>query len=74
MIEKLTKDLINKLIIEINKNENKEKIEKDIMNPVFSNFAGKIYPYVSLLFIMYSINLVLIVLILVLIIVFNKKN
>lgn len=73
MIEKLTKDFINKIILEINKQENKEKLESDIINPIFSNFAERIYPYVSLLFIMYSLNLILIIIILVLIIIYNKK-
>jgi hypothetical protein len=73
MLEKITKDFINKIIIEINKQENKDKLEKDIINPIFSNFAEKIYPYVSLLFIMYSLNLILIIIILILIILYNKK-
>ena len=72
MLDKLTKDLINKVIIEINKPENKNRIEKEIFKPVFTNFADRIYPYVSLLFIMYILNLVLIIIILVLLI--NKKN
>ena len=61
MLEKLTKDFINKLIIEINKEENKTKLEQEVINPIFSNFADRIYPYVSLLFIMYSLNLILII-------------
>lgn len=73
MLEKITKDFINKIIIEINKQENKDKLEKDIINPIFSNFAEKIYPYVSLLFIMYSLNLILIIIILILIVIYNKK-
>ena len=72
MLDKLIKDLINKLIIEVNKPENKSKLEKQIFKPIFSNFADRIYPYVSLLFIMYILNLVLIIIILVLLI--NKKN
>lgn len=74
MLDKLTKDFINKIIIEINKTENKQKLEKEIINPIFSNFAERIYPYVSLLFIMYSLNLILIIIILILIILYNKKN
>ena len=66
MVEKITKDLISKIIVEINKPENKAKIENEIINPVFLNFADKIYPYVSLLFLMYSLNLILIIAILVL--------
>lgn len=74
MIDKLIKDLINKSIIEIKKRENKELVDKEIINPILKSFTEKIYPYVSLLFIMYSLNLVLIIVILVLIILYNKKN
>lgn len=74
MLNKLTKDFINKLIIEINKEENKIKLEQEIINPILTNFADRIYPYVSLLFIMYSLNLILIIVVLVLIIIYNKKN
>jgi hypothetical protein len=73
MIDKITKDFISRLILEINKPENKVKIENDVISPIFSNFADRIYPYVSLLFIMYSLNLVLIIVILVLIILYKNK-
>jgi hypothetical protein len=73
MIEKLTKDFINKIVLELNKQENKDKLEKDIFNPIMLNFSERIHPYVSLLFIMYSLNLILIIVILVLIILYNKK-
>jgi len=74
MIDKLVKDFIQKTIIEIKKKENKDVIETEILNPIFSSFTEKIYPYVSLLFIMYCLNLVLIIVILILIILYNKKN
>jgi len=74
MIDKLIKDFIDKSIIELNKKDNKEKIESEILNPIFSRFTERIYPYVSLLFLMYCLNLVLIIVILILIILYNKKN
>ena len=74
MIDKLIKDFIDKSIIELKKKENKERIELEILNPIFSNFTERIYPYVSLLFLMYCLNLVLIIVILILIILYNKKN
>ena len=74
MIEKLTKDFICKLIIEINKPDNQFELETKLFNPILSNFANRIYPYVSLLFIIYSLNLILIITILILIIMYNKKE
>jgi len=71
MLNRIMKDVIKKFIIEINREDNKCIIEKDIFNPIFSNFTQRIYPYVSLLFAMYTINLILIIIILILII---KKN
>lgn len=71
MLEKITKDFISKLIIEINKEENKERLEKEIMNPLFCSLTNRIYPYVSLLFLMYSINIILIIIILLIL---YKKN
>ena len=73
MLDKLTKDFISKIVIEINKEENKTKLEQEVINPIFTNFANRIYPYVSLLFIMYSLNLILVIIVLVLIILYNKK-
>lgn len=74
MIEKITKDFINRIVCEINKIENKEKLENEIIKPIFCTFSERIYPYVSLLFIMYSLNLILIIIILILIIFYNKNN
>ena len=33
--------------MEINKQENKEKLEKEVINPIFSNFAERIYTQVN---------------------------
>ena len=74
MIDKITKDFLDKIIKEINKPENRTKLEKDIISPLLSTFTDRIYPYVSLLFIMYSLNLILIIVILILIILYNKKK
>jgi len=73
MIDKLIKDFVKKTVIEIKKQENKDLIEKEIVDPVLKNFTDRIYPYVSLLFILYCLNFVLIIIILVLLIIYNKK-
>ena len=72
MIDKLTKDLIDKMVIELNKKDNKEKLENEIINPILQNFTSKLFPYISLLFIMYSFNILLIISIIILVI-NNKK-
>ena len=69
MIEKLTKQLIEKFICEFNKEDNKKKLNEEILNPIFKSFSDKIYPYISLLFIIYSLNLIIIIAILVLVII-----
>ena len=73
MLDKLIKDFVKKTVIEIKKQENKDLIEKEIVDPVLKNFTDRIYPYVSLLFILYCLNFVLIIIILVLLIIYNKK-
>ena len=72
MIEKLMKNFIDKVITELNKEDNKEKLDKQIINPILSNFSYKLFPYISLLFIMYSFNIILIISIIILIL--NNKN
>ena len=72
MIDKLTKDFLNKIVVELKKEDHLDKLENEIIAPVLANFSERIYPYVSLLFLMYSLNLILIIIILILI-VFNKK-
>ena len=72
MIDRLTKDFIDKMIIEIKKEDNKNKIKKDILSPILSEFSERIYPYISILFIMYSINLILIIVVLILIVLKKK--
>jgi len=72
MIDKLTKDFIEKFVSEIKKEDNKKKLKEDIVYPILNEFSDKIYPYISILFVMYSLNLVLIIVILFLILI--KKN
>lgn len=74
MIEQLTKDFLNKIVIEIKKDDNKKTIKNDILEPILSEFSDTIYPYISILFLMYSINLILIIVILFLILLKKKTN
>ena len=72
MIDKITRDFIDKMVIEVKKDDNRKKVKEEILNPILDEFTEKIYPYINMLFIMYSINLILIILILILT-VFKKK-
>ena len=47
MVEKLTKDLLNRVMAEIKREENQKKIEIEILNPLLIKFSNKIYPYVT---------------------------
>lgn len=68
MIKNFTKNILSKIIYEINVKENKEQINNEIIKPILTTFSEQIYPYVSLLFILYCINLIIIITILILII------
>jgi hypothetical protein len=56
MIEKITKNIIDKFKIEFNKDENQKKIKKDFFDPIINNIKKIIYPYVLLLFILCILN------------------
>ena len=55
MIEKLTKDLISKMVIEIKKEDNKKQIQENILNPILCQFTDRIYPYITLLFTKFAV-------------------
>lgn len=66
-MDKITKNLIDKFICQLNDKDNKKRLNEEILNPIFKEFSNKIYPYVSLLFMMYILNLILVIVILTLI-------
>tara|TARA_B100001093_G_scaffold518590_1_gene603983 strand:+ start:3232 stop:3465 length:234 start_codon:yes stop_codon:yes gene_type:complete len=72
MIDELAKDFLFKISTELKKDENKRSIKEEIIEPLFNEISVKIYPYISILFGMYCINLILIIIILLIILM--KKN
>lgn len=72
MIDDIITDIFNKLLLYIKSPKIKKKINNELIEPLFINIYNILYPYVSLLFIMYILNLVLIIIILILIII--KKS
>ena len=73
MAEKITKDLLNRIITEIKKEENQKKIETDILNPILIKFSNKIYPYLKIVFSIFILNFLLVLIIFILIICNSKK-
>jgi hypothetical protein len=70
-MEKITKDILNKIIIEVKKEENQKRIESELLNPLLIKFADKLYPYIKIVFIIFILNFLLVLIILILIILFN---
>ena len=40
-MEKITKKIIDKIICQLNKKDNKDKINNDILNPIFQKFSNR---------------------------------
>jgi hypothetical protein len=73
MIYKITEDILNKCIIELNKNENREKININLIDPIISNITNKLHPYMITIFGMYILILILIISIMF-ILIMNKNK
>ena len=73
MISKLSKEVLDKCIIELQKEENKNKINENVVNPLIQTISDKLYPYMMTIFVMYILVLILIISILVLLILNKKK-
>jgi len=73
MAEKITGYLLNRIITEIKKEENQQKIELEILNPILIKFTNKLNPYIKIIFSIFILNFILVLIIFV-IILFNLKN
>ena len=77
MISKLSKDLLEKVIIEIRKPENMSKIHINIIDPLIHYTFDKLYPYIlisSIIFFLIFIFAFCIFIILIRISIGNSKN
>lgn len=61
MLNKLTCDLVTKVIDELKKNENKIIINDYLLVPLSENITSKIHPYIVTIFCMYILILILII-------------
>lgn len=73
MIEKIVKDILKKIINEINKDENRIILRNDIFNPLIYQIKLYFYPYI-ILFIIGGFSLLFINLLLIILILYYIKN
>jgi hypothetical protein len=66
-MNKIFKQVFTRFIEEFKEEKNKEHFNREVLKPILQEFYNKVYPYVRILFIMYGLNLVLIITILVII-------
>lgn len=74
MVEKLTKDLLNRVINELKKEENQKKMEIEILNPLLVKFSNRIYPYVKIGFSIFILNFILVFIIFILLVKINNNK
>tara|TARA_B100001093_G_C26443064_1_gene848960 strand:+ start:400 stop:618 length:219 start_codon:yes stop_codon:yes gene_type:complete len=70
IIDKLTKELVEKILIETNKKETIEKIQKQIIDPIIKYAFRHLYPYIIVTSITFFLTFILAVAILI----FTLKN
>jgi len=67
-VGKITQDVLNKILTEIEKKENLKKIHKKIIDPLISYTFKKMYPYIATIFILFLLIFLIALIILGLII------
>ena len=73
-IQKITYELIQKCIVEINNDENMNQIKTYILNPLITYVLDKIYPYLVISVIIFLLTLLIAIAILILIIKKDRKS
>ena len=71
MISKLTTEIIDKCIIEFNKEENKKKIFNNLIDPTVIYILDKLYPY---MIVTCTILVIIIVILITLLYIIRKLN
>jgi len=66
MLSDIFNDIIDKLILEINKNENIAKIQASLVDPLIRYTFNKIYPYLVIISIIFLLTFLLAISILLL--------
>ena len=78
LINKLTKDLINRIIIEFKNNENREKINEEMIHPVMFYISeyimNKLFPFFVFGISIFILTFIFVLVIMILIIRLNFKK
>ncbi len=67
MLGKLTSDIVEKLIIEIKKDNNRKKLEDNIVDPLVCYMLDRIYPYIFVTAIIFVLLLLIVIMILIIV-------
>ena len=71
-IKNICLDIINKCVYEFKKQENMDKIKKEILDPCVSHMMKKIYPYILATCVIFVLTFLLATAILIILIFKNK--
>jgi len=74
LIKKLTNDLLDKFIIEMNRRENITKVQRQIVDPLIDYAFHKLYPYILVSAIIFFLTFLLALSIFFLIVKKSMKN
>jgi len=66
-MNKIFNQIFTRFIEEFKEEKNKEHFNREVLKPILQEFYSRVYPYIAILFVMYGLNLILIITILVII-------
>lgn len=68
MIESVTKGLLEKVLVEVQKDENMKKVKGTIVNPLLQYCYSRLYPYFLIITIIFMLTFILALLIFIILI------
>ena len=71
-LSRLTNDFLNRCLKEFDNKNNKDKVQRVIIDPIIDEINNKLFPYLIVTFVLYI--LILIPLIIILIVILAKKS
>jgi len=68
VVSNLTKQLLDQVLMEIKKEENKIRIKKEVLDPIITYSVGQIYPYMIMTVAIFILTFLLALIILIVLI------